>query len=148
VAAWFVAAPWQRLIADLAGRAAVPAGSHVEWVDLQTFFPFDLSIFVALCLASTWVSWRARLRTLGVGLAALIVLEWLTLVVVIKVMLAGSGQPEAQADATQRLVAGVIRFTGLVAAGCAWLYLLGWQRVPQFAERLAARGRGARGGKR
>jgi hypothetical protein len=147
-AAWFIAHPYQRALAGLAGRLVAPPGTEIEWLDLEIFFPFDLSVYAALCLASTWTPWRVRLRALGIGLAALVVVELLTLIVVMKVMLASAGQPAAQADATQRFVVGVIRLTGLVAAGCAWLYLLGWQRLPQFAQHLAARRGTTRGGKR
>jgi hypothetical protein len=77
----------------------------------------------------------------------LVGIELLTLIVVMKVMLASAGQPAPQTEATQRFVVGVIRLTGLVAAGCAWIYLLGWQRLPQLAQRLGARRGGIRGGK-
>ena len=147
-AAWFIAHPYQRALAGLAGRLVAPPGTEIEWLDLEIFFPFDLSVYAALCLASAWAPWRVRLRALGVGLAALVGVELLTLIVVMKVMLASAGQPAAQAEATQRFVVGVIRLTGLVAAGCAWLYLLGWQRLPQLAHGLTARRGVPRGGKR
>ena len=105
-------------------------------------------MFIALCLASAWAPWRARFKAVGLGGGVLIGVELLTLIVVIKVMLAAAGQPPEQAEATQRFVIGVIRVTGLVAAGCAWMYLLGWQRMPQWAEGIAARNAASRGGKR
>ena len=148
VLAWGIAHPYQRIIGDLAGRIAAPAGTQIEWVDLEVFFPYDMSVFVALCLASNWVNWRTRFRTAAMGLGIMLVIQILTLVVVMKVLLASAGQPADQADATLRLVVGVIRLTGLVAAACAWAYWLGWQRLPQLADSLAARSRAPRGGKR
>jgi len=148
VLAWFVSHPYQRALAALAGRLVAAPGAEIEWVDLEIFFPYDLSVFAAFCLASNWVPWRTRFKALGVGGATLIVVELLTLVVVMKLLLASAGQPPEQADATQRFVVGVIRLTGLVAAACAWVYLLGWQRMPQLAESLATRDRAARGGRR
>ena len=148
VLAWFVAHPYQRVLAGLASRVVAPPGSQIEWLDLEIFFPYDLSVFAALCLASAWVPWPMRLRALALGGAVLIAVELLTLIAVMKSLLATAGQPPEQAEATQRFVVGVIRVTGLVAAGCAWTYLLGWQRMPQLAEGLAARNAAARGGKR
>jgi len=147
-AAWFVAHPYQRALAGLAGRLVAPPGSEIEWVDLEIFFPFDLSVYAALCLASAWVPWGVRVRVLAIGLSVLVAIELLTLVVVMKVLLASAGQPAAQLAATQRFVVGVIRLTGLVAAGCAWLYLLGWQRLPQLAHGLAVHREPKGGGKR
>ena len=145
---WFISHPYQRVLAEIAGRAAAPPGSSIEWEDIEIFFPYDLSVFVALCLASTWVSWRARLKALALGSAVLVGVELLTLIVVVKVMIAAMGQAPDQADATQRFVDGMIRVTGLVAAGCAWLVLLGWQRMPQLMEGIAERNAPSRGGKR
>ena len=146
-AAWAIAHPYQRTIAALAGRLAAPPGTEIEWVDLEIFFPYDLSVYAALCLASSWSNWSQRLRALGIGLVVLGIVELLTLFVVMKVLLASVGLPEAQLAERQRFVVGVIRLTGLVAAGSAWIYLLGWQRLPQLARPLTAR-RTTRGGKR
>ena len=148
VAAWFVAHPYQRLLAGLAGRIVAPPGTEIEWVDLEIFFPYDLGVFAALCLASAWTPWRRRLRALAVGGAALVAVELAALVVAMKLLLATAGQPPEQTEATQRLVIGVIRLVGLAAAGCAWAYLLGWERMPQLVEALAARNAAARGGRR
>ncbi len=147
-ATWWIAHPYQRAIAALAGRLAAPAGSEIEWVSLEIFFPYDLSVYAALCLASNWVPWGARFKALGIGLGVLVIVELLTLIVVIKVMLGSAGQSEVRAAATQRFVVGVIRLTGLVAAGTAWIYLLGWQRLPQLAQPLMPHRRVTRGGKR
>lgn len=145
---WFIAHPYQRVLGSLATKIAALWGPEIEWDQLESFFPYDISVFVALCLASSWASWSARLRALGAGTLVLVGVELLTLIGVIQVMLAAQGQPPADADATQRLVVGVIRVAGLVAAGCAWMMLLGWQRMPQFAENFATRRSAARGGKR
>jgi hypothetical protein len=143
--AWKLAPRYQLAIADLAGRIAAPRGAEIEWVDLELFFPFDLSIFVALCLASVWVGWRARLRSLGIGLLALVAIELLALVVGMKSMLAVAGQAPARIEEVSRFVSSLIRFVGLVAAGAVWMVLLGWQRFPQFTRQLdrrrAAQGR-------
>ncbi len=148
VLAWGIAHPYQRIITIIAGWIAAPAGTEIEPVDLELFYPFDMSVFVALCLASNWVAWRERFRATALGLGAMLIVQLLTLVVVMKVMLASAGQPATQAEATQRLVIAIIRVTGLVAAGCVWAYVLGWRQLPQLAESFTARGRGLSGGKR
>jgi hypothetical protein len=133
---WLVAGPWQRGVASVAGAIVAGPGRHVEWGDLQVFFPFDLSVYLALCLSSSWVDWRARLRAGVVGAFALVGVEIVTLVAVMEVMLAAAGLPADRAEAVQRLVVGVIRLTGLAAAGAIWTYALGWQRLPELARRL------------
>ena len=139
--AWKVAPRYQRALAALAGRLAAPRGTEIEWVDLELFFPFDLSIYVALCLSSAWVAWSARLRVLGTGLVALVALELVALVVAMRIMLASAGQTPEHAEDLARLVTGIIRLVGLVAAGATWMMLLGWQRFPQFTQSLDRRDR-------
>ena len=136
VAAWLVAEPYQRGVADIAGRLVAGPGRHVEWGDLEIFFPYDLSVYLALCLSSAWVGWRARLRAGAAGTVAIVAIEILTLYIVMRVMLATTGLPPDRAEAVQRLLVGLIRLTGLAAAGATWMYALGWQRLPQFAQRL------------
>jgi len=148
--AWAIAGPWQHVIAAIAGRIAVGPGREVEWEDLELFFPYDLGVFVALCFASAWVGWKARLRATGLGLIALVAVEIVTLVVAMRILLATAHQPQSAADAA-RLVDGVIRLTGLAAGAAAWLLLLGWQRLPTFAralEQRAQRTQRTHGGKR
>jgi hypothetical protein len=148
--AWAIAAPWQHAIAAIAGRIAVGPGREVEWEDLELFFPYDLGVFVALCFASAWVGWKARLRATGLGLIALVAVEIVTLVVVMRILLATAHQPSQSATDAARLVDGVIRLTGLAAGAAAWLLLLGWQRLPAFARALEQRTQRTRthGGKR
>jgi hypothetical protein len=137
--AWAIAAPWQHAIAAIAGRIAVGPGREVEWEDLELFFPYDLGVFVALCFASAWVGWKARLRATGLGLLALVAVEILTLVVAMRILLATAQQPPESAADAARLVDGVIRLTGLAAGAATWCLLLGWQRLPAFARALEQR---------
>lgn len=129
--AWLVHPAYERWLGAVAGALAAP-GAQVEWEEIQTYFPFDLSIYVALCLASSWATWRARGRALAFGLPALVGIEIVTLAAAVR-MLIGAGHGQPPSDETQRLAIGLIRLTGLVAAGGAWLYGLGWQRVPGFS---------------
>src|SRR5207249_10242035 len=75
VPSWLLAQPWQHAIAAVASRLASPAGAVIEIVDLQLYYPFDLGIYLALCLASTWVRWGRRWRAVAAGLPVLILVR-------------------------------------------------------------------------
>jgi hypothetical protein len=128
---WAIATPYQHALAGVAGGLAAPRGSEIEWVDLQLFFPFDLGVFVALCLATSWATWRERGRAIALGLPILIVLELIALVFAMKAMLGtlAPGTPPARVEEVQRWALGIIRVTGLVAAGAVWMVFLGQERV-------------------
>lgn len=143
---WLIATPYQHGIAGVASVIAAP-NAQIEWVDLQIFFPFDLSVYAALCLASSWASWPQRLRFLGIGIALLIGVEVVVLVIAMRSLMASGSASPAHAAETQRFVVGLIRVTGLVAAGATWTWFLGWQRLPPFAQALEARMKPA-GGKK
>jgi len=124
VIAWAAHTGWQHQIGSLGARLAAPPGAEIEVVDLELFYPFDLGIFAALCLASTWVPVRNRLRTVAIGLPLLVVAELLSLVVVFKVLMGGG-----EAGQATRLADGIIRASGLVSASAAWLYFVGRERL-------------------
>ena len=134
VPSWLVAQPWQHAIAAVAARLASPAGAVIEIVDLQLYYPFDLGIYVALCLASTWVRWRRRWLAVAAGLPVLILLEIVSLAVAMAAMMRGAAGSAHAAEEAQRFAVGVIRVTGLVAAAGAWYYLLGRERLPLAAR--------------
>jgi hypothetical protein len=132
IPSWFASHPYQLALAGLAGRLAMPAG-QIEFVELEIFYPYDLGIYVALCLASTWVTWKVRLRAVAIGLPILVVIELLSLLVAMKAILAVMTNPHlsaATADDAYRLATGIIRVCGLIAAASVWLYLLGRDRLP------------------
>ena len=135
-AAWLVADPWQHAIAGIAGSIVAGPGRHIEWGTIEVFFPFDLSVYAALCLSSAWAGWNERLRALSLGALVIVVIEIVTLVVVMKVMLSAANLPPDRQDATQRLIVAIIRLTGLAVAGATWMLTLGWQGVAPFARRL------------
>lgn len=136
VPCYFASPVYQRAIAGVAGKIAAPRHGEIEWEDVEIFYPFDLGIFVALCLASAWAGWRARLRAAGVGVAFLIGIELLSLVLAIRVLLGAMapGTSEARGDEAFRLATGLIRVTGLIAAAAVWFALLGRQRLSLAAR--------------
>lgn len=127
---------YQQAIAGAAGRLAAPRNSEIEWEDIEIFYPFDLGVFVALCLASGWTPWRARFSALGLGLALLILIELVSLVLAIRILLGAMapGASEATGEEALRLATGIIRVIGLIAAATVWFALLGRQRLSLAAR--------------
>jgi hypothetical protein len=139
VPAWWVSHPWQHALGALAARAVAPPGAELEMVDLQLFYPVDVAVFVALCLASAWASWPRRARALLLGVPAMILAEWLALVASMAAMLAAGGTGEAASMAgAARLADALIRATGLALAAAAWFALLGRERFLARTRRRPA----------
>lgn len=139
VVSWFVSHGYQTALGVMASRLASPPGSEIEMVDLELFYPYELGIFAALCLASSWTRWRRRMTAIAVGLPILAILELISLVVVMKVLLAVvlGATPESDpgnAGETVRFVDGVVRIVGLAAAAAAWFVLLGRERLSLAAR--------------
>jgi hypothetical protein len=132
IPSWLVSHGYQQGLAQVAGRIVAPPGTEIEFQQLELFYPFDLGVYVALCLASVWAGWERRLRALIFGLPVLIALELLSLTVAMKVMMGVMANPSATdlaVDQAVRLANAVIRVTGLVAAAAVWFYLLGRERL-------------------
>jgi len=124
IVAWHLHPAWEHAVAVIGSRLAAPAGSEIEIVDMELFYPFDVGVFVALCLASAWAPRARRLRATAIGIPILFGIEVVSLVVALRVMMAS-----ADAEQAARFTNAVIRVSGLVAASAAWLYLLGRERL-------------------
>ena len=132
VPSWYVQHGYQGAITAVAGRLAAPPGSEIEFTDVEIFYPFDIGIFVGLCLASGWAAWRMRLRAIAIGLPVMMAVEVISLVIAIRVIygaMAGGHSADASGEAAYRLATGIIRVTGLIAAAAVWLVLLGRQQL-------------------
>ena len=143
--AWAVGHAWQHALAAVAGRIVAPAGTSLEMVDLELFYPIDVAVFLALCLASAWAPWGARARAVALGVPALVLAELVTLSLTLVALLATNG-PDAGAAArgdAQRLGDALVRVTGLAAAALAWFLLLGRAGARGHAGGGAGRARGA-----
>jgi len=137
VPAWLMSQPWQRAVAAIAVRIVGLFGTEIEIVDLDLFFPYDVAIFAALCLASTWAPWKRRLRTIATGIPIVVALEVLSVVIALSGMASVATAPDATAIAVQeaqRFAIGVIRVTGLVAAAAVWFYFVGRERLSLAAR--------------
>ncbi len=130
VLAWTVQAPWERTIASIAARIAAPSGSEIEVVDLEVFYPYDLAVFTALCLASAWATWRLRGRAIAIGVPILVLLEIVALIASFRILM-DARDPAA----AERTFNGIIRMTGPVSAAALWLLFLGRERLSLTARR-------------
>jgi predicted membrane channel-forming protein YqfA (hemolysin III family) len=140
VPCFFVSHAWQRGLARVAMAVLALVGQGVEIEDVQVMAPFDLAIFVAMCLASVAAPWAVRRRALLIGLPALAAVEALTVVAGIGVnLLWPEGSP--QLDTGMRLTSNVIETVPWVSAAVVWLLLLGaWElRLPVPARQKSAR---------
>jgi hypothetical protein len=122
--AWVVHPFWQHVIAAIGAKLAAPRGTSIEIEDLELFYPFDVGVFVGLCLASSWTTPRRRIRAAAIGIPLLVAAEVLTVVVAFRVLM----HPPDQAQAL-RFVDGIVRVSGLVVALVVWLYLLGREQL-------------------
>ena len=113
--AWLIQAPYEHWIGGLAAGLAAPRGAQIEILDLELFFPFDLGVFVALCLASSWAPRASRWKAIALGLPVLIVVEILVLFFSFKILMATGSSEYAL-----RLVNGICRLEGLMAAAIVW----------------------------
>jgi hypothetical protein len=129
IPAWLVHPGWEHALGTIGARIASPPGAELEITDLELFFPFEIGVFVALVLASTWATWRKRGITIAIGMPILIVLEVIVLSAGLAVLLRS-----ADAETASRFVTGLVRLGGLVAATGVWLVLLGREKLSLTAR--------------
>ncbi len=121
---WWISQPYQHGLAGLAGHIAAPRGMEIQWVDVQLYYPMDLGIYAALCLASAPASWRRRFVAIAVGVPLLVATEIVSVVAGMRILMASSSARGASPEA-QRLATAIIRVAGLTPAILVWLYFLG-----------------------
>jgi hypothetical protein len=127
--AWWVSRAWQHALAAVAARLVAPSGTELEMLDLELFYPIDLAVFIALCVASGWTGWARRRRALLVGTPIMVLAELLALAAALAALLhAGATGGAAEQSGAMRLADGLIRVTGLGVAAVTWYALLGRER--------------------
>lgn len=133
--AWVVSRPWQHALAAVASRVVAPRGAEIEMIDLQLFYPLDLAVFVALCLASGVLPWPRRVRAMAIGAPVMIAGELLALCVSMGLLMAVSapGTSAARAEEAERMTDALLRVTGLALAAVVWFVLIGRE---QFTARV------------
>ena len=92
-----------------------------------------LGVFAAMCLASTRAPWARRLTATAIGLASLVLIEWLTGVVAIAWMMRDAGHP-AGPEFLARLRDNVTSLPAWIGAPALWLALLGDRELPSASR--------------
>lgn len=132
IPAFFLSGPWQRVLGQIATAVLSRFGIHIEMSEIQMMAPFDISIYLAMCLAS-------RRRAIEWGFIAMVLVEIFTVVAAVLAFFAlqhGGGGTAPGPRLTQQ----VIEFVPWASAATVWLLLLGAWELP-LPSAPAERGR-------
>lgn len=140
VPSFLVSGPWQRALGAIAEHVVGWVGVHIEMTEVQIMAPFDLGIYLAMCLASRRAPPGVRRMALERGGLIMVGLEVVTVVasVLLYYAMGGGIHPNPRA---LRLTEYVIEFVPWASASTVWLAMLGAWELPL----AAATGRGAGG---
>lgn len=125
---WLVSPAYQRRVsAAVTGISAFFGLEFKIGAGLEVFAPMDLGLFVALCLASSAVSFRLRFRSVAFGLPLLAAMEVLTVFLLATIIWATSDQLLVQRSAHFFMgyaINGIVWVNPILV----WLVFLGrWQ---------------------
>jgi len=143
IPAFFVSGPWQRALGQIATAVLSRFGIDIEMSEIQMMAPFDISIYLAMCLASRRAPGIARRRAIEWGIVAMVLVEILTVVSAVLAFFA-LAHGGAGAAPGSRLTQQVIEFVPWASAATVWLLMLGAWELPipvSPAERGRARPR-------
>ncbi len=128
IPSFLLSGAWQRALGAIAGHVAGWAGMRIEVAEVQIMAPFDLGIFLAMCLASRRAPARARRTALERGSLMVVALEVITVVASVLLYGAlGGGRPDSPA---LRVSEYVIEFVPWAGATTVWLVMLGAWELP------------------
>jgi hypothetical protein len=121
--------PWQGVLGALAVRIVSLFGIQIEMQEVQVMAPFDLGIYLAMCLASRNAPALERRRAMERGGLIVLLLELLTVVGAVLVFFAiGSGGE--QSSSALRFSEYLIEFVPWASATVIWLAWLGRWELP------------------
>ena len=126
---FLVSKPWQHLLGRIASGVVGGVGLSIEMQEVQLMAPFDLGIYVAMCLASRRAPPLVRRRALEWGIPLMVLLELLTIVLAILVYFALAKQPAGE-GAAMRVAENLIEFVPWASATTVWLMMLGAWELP------------------
>lgn len=122
---WLLAPPYRHVMTKVVERIVtplvVPPGFRGHYV---MFYPFDVGLYVALCLASTWVPFARRLRVIAIGFPVIVVLELLCVAIMMRLTAVPQSSPRVAVEA-ERVLDGLIRVGDLVMPAGLWVVFLG-----------------------
>ena len=134
----WLSSPWQTLLARGSELLLALFRQSVSIDDVQVMAPFDVGLFVALCLATPVSRPGERRRAILLGLPAMIALEVVVVALGIVPGLTGGSGADAEAGAA-RLGAYIIESVPWVSALVVWVALMGGRHIGPLLE-AAARG--------
>jgi len=126
---FFVSGPWQKALGFLASTFLSRFGIEIEMTEIQIMAPFDLGIYLAMCLASRRAPPLARRRAIEWGAILMILLEFATVVAAVLAYFAFE-QRGPNPGAGTRLMQNVIEFVPWASAATVWLLMLGAWELP------------------
>lgn len=126
---YFLTGPWQRVLGSLAASILSRFGIQIEMSEVQIMAPFDLGIYLAMCLASRRAPAIARRRAIEWGSILMVLLEIATIVVAVLIFFALQNR-DPTADSGLRLMQNVIEFVPWASATTVWLIMLGAWELP------------------
>jgi len=121
--------PWQRALAALAENIVNAFGAKIEMQEVQIMAPFDLGIYVAMCLASRNAPPLARRMALERGSLLVLALELLTVIAAVLLYFAFPAGSSRETGGL-RLTEYVIEFIPWASATVVWLIMLGAWELP------------------
>jgi len=132
VPCFFLSRPWQHAIGVAASAVLSRFGIDIEMSELQIMAPFDLGIYLAMCLASRRAPAFARRRAIEWGSPLIVALEILTVVIAVAIFFGIHGTHDPT-SASFRAMQYVIEFVPWASATTVWLLMLGAWELPLAA---------------
>ncbi len=126
---YLVSGPWQRALGAIAASIVSRFGIQIEMQDLEIMAPFDLGIYLAMCLAGRRAPPLARRRALEWGAILMVLLEIVTVTGAVLLFFALQNRAHAP-GAGVRLMQTVIEFVPWASATTVWLVMLGAWELP------------------
>jgi hypothetical protein len=129
IPAFFLSGPWQKVLGRIASGVLSSFGIEVEMSEVEVMAPFDIGIYLAMCLASRRAPPLERRRAIEWGLIAMVLIEIATVVGAVLLFFALERRTGGEAAGT-RLMQQVIEFVPWASAATVWLLLLGAWELP------------------
>ena len=141
VPCWLLSPAYERGLGTVV-KAVIDAFGHSLQIDkLEVFVPFEIGVFVSMCLASRRAPVGRRIRAIALGVPLLAALEVVVMVATTFVIL--SHQSGALAgDFYKELPRNLPKTIGWVNALALWMVILGGWEAPDPARSAAGTGKG------
>jgi hypothetical protein len=130
---WLVSHAWQRGLAAAVNRVLALFGNPTDFGRVDVGAPFDIGLFVALCLASRRAPVRERARALLVGVPGMVAIEVVFASLAIGMMVA-RGSRALDTDPVMRAGFLLTDTIPWVSAAVLWVILLGGWELPAAGD--------------